>query len=537
MPKISEANQTPKAKKSKKKAPAVERPIKHPAPAAVEAWGDKAITVEKMKEILGWREGTAEFYHLKDRDDKYIILDNSTRNRPFSMSLAEMYVQEHLNKRWRLNGENLIIGKYGEVISGQHRGAALILAEQDRVKEPRWQENWPDTITMSTFVAVGVEETDDVVNTVDTGKPRSLSDTIYRSEHFADLPPKPRKRASSMADWCIRMLWQRTGAQADAFSPRRTHGASLEFLDNHRKIRQAVRHVLEEDADGGISAVLSPGYSSAMLYLMAAGKTDPVKYRAKAEEGQRSEKYLDFSLLDKAMEFWLLLGQEGSDISKSVSHKIKQLNRRQNADGEMIPATLDEKMIVVTYAWLAFLDGKEPKFPREEDLLKNPPLLGGIDLGEDGDDGEVDSDDDEADEEDPVEAKRKELEATRPDRVKQRYEEIKAEKEQVKEVKAAHKDDFAKLQEENPGQFILYRSKSGGYVAGGEQGEEAIKILGLKSFSRNNGSVRAIFPDKDFSMNLTKLQAAGKAVTVIEEKIVGQDREKKLVVTRHDTQE
>jgi hypothetical protein len=37
----------------------------------------------------------------------------------------------------------------------------------------------------------GVREDDDVVNTVNTGKPRSFADVVYRSKLFQKLPPPP----------------------------------------------------------------------------------------------------------------------------------------------------------------------------------------------------------------------------------------------------------------------------------------------------------------------------------------------------------
>ncbi len=531
-----------------KKTPAPEREVRHPQPVTAEAWGDAALTSDKAKELLGWEEVTDNYYQLTDRDGKKVRFRNSQHNREFKIALADTYVQEILNKRWQLSGSSIDIGQYGEVLSGQHRLAAIVLAEQDRQKDPRWAENWPDQVTLSTWVHLGIDESDVVVNTIDTGRPRTLSDTIYRSEHFADLEPKKRAKASRACDWAIRLVQLRIGVK-DAFNPRRTHGASLEFLDNHLTLRRAVRHVCEEDSDGKVSEVITPGYASALLYLMAASKTDPDQYLAKIKEGDRREKYLDLSLLDRAEEFWLALAQ-GAEELRAVHKRLANYASRKNSLGQPIPVSLEEKIAVLALAWKVFAEGGTPELkdvtPRyhpaenEDDppLLKDTPLLGGIDLGEDHDeeaaDVEEDGDEGAEEEEDPVEAKKAELDSTREQRIKDEEQRIKGEQKANQQAKAAHKDDFDKLQAEHPGRFVLYRSKSGGYIAGGEQAEELIKLLRLASFSRNNGSVRAIMPDKRLEEAVAKLHEAGHPVTVLEEKLMGQDARKTVVATPYD---
>lgn len=580
MPKIEEAptatKTPPKGKfKPKKNKLAEERKVVHPELSAWECWGDKAITPEVAKEILGWEEETEEVkfgsdYHLADLTGKKVRLRNSTRNRPFSTALCLVYVQELLNRRWQINGETVVIGKFGEVISGQHRLAAVVLADQKRQAEVRWEENWGEgPVTLSTFAAVGVEETDEVVNTVDTGKPRSLSDTVYRSEHFADLVPKERNKASRACDWAIRLIQLRMGIK-DAMNPRKSHGASLEFLANHLTLRRLVRHVCEEDKGGNISNLLTPGYASAVAYLMAASKSDPDTYVNKAREGNRLEKHLDLTFLDRAESFWRLVGKEGDPNLKAVRERLKLYAKRKDSLGKEIPVSLDEKVAILKLAWDVFAkEGKiptvaqvTPKYLPGEDGDENPVLkgdyrLGGIDLGDEHDEESADEEEEEDGEKSPEDL-RKELEATRPSRVENRKAElVKERNDKLKAAKAERdakksqmadaepptngkvqsvtdqiREQYAAVAKDHEGKVLFFKSRSsGGLTTIDDDAVKVAKILGPAATKDPTGFTRFTISKADAKSKLAELLADGAEVVIAEEVPTGKPGEKTTKVT------
>lgn len=557
MPKIVDK----KTPKKTKKQPPKDRPVKYPEVAVQVAAGDQALTIEKMKEMLGWEEETEDVkfgpdYHLTDRNGNKIRLRNSTHNRGFDQRLGEKYMYEHLNKRWQVNGEPRILGKYGEVISGQHSMTGAVLAEQERQKDGKWEENWPGPVTMSTIVVVGIEETDEVVNTVDTGKPRSLADTIYRSEYFADLPPKERTKTSRACDWAIRLVQLRIGVE-DAFNPRKSHGASLAFLDNHLTLPKCVRHVCEEDKGGAVSDIVTPGYASALCYLMAASKTDPDQYVNRVREGDRREKYLDLSMLKKALEFWALAGKKETPELRALRDRLKNYASRKDSLGNLIEVSLEEKIAVLILAWQCFSEGKVPTLkdvtpryePAKDDdsppLLKDPPRLGGIDMA--GDEEKVDVTETEDEEDKPEHEKLKEeLEATRTDRVKalvkQRAEEKKAQKEAMKNAEPATngkamspadeiRQQFAPLYEANPGKVIFFKSRtSGGLTCIDGDATKVSKVLGSPATKDPGGFVRFTVNKADAKEKLAKLLDEGMAIAVAEEVVSGM-KEKSVKVS------
>jgi hypothetical protein len=205
------------------------------------ASGDKAITVEYAKKLLGWtveddKEKFNANYLLKDFSGKKVRCSNNVTNRPLYMAVVKVLIQEILRKRWRLNGESLIIGSTGLILNGQHTLIALILAGQQWEKDPEACDQWTTEPTIDKAIVFGIDESDMTVNTMDTCKPRSLADVIYRSEFFSGIKAGDRQACARIADYAVRILWHRTGAGLDAFAPRRTHAESLDFIARHPRL-------------------------------------------------------------------------------------------------------------------------------------------------------------------------------------------------------------------------------------------------------------------------------------------------------------
>ena len=374
---------TKKGAKKTIKNKSSDRPILYPKLQTFVRDSENPLTPEFAKELLGWEEeGEVKF------DDKFLLRDdnktkircyNNLKNRRLTKVDYLTLKQEHLRRRWQLNGEPIILGKTGLILTGQHTLISLILAQQEKENDPDKWPNCPDHVTMEKLIVAGISEEEKVVNTIDTCRPRSLGDVIYRSGYFEKIKPGDRNTLSKMTDYAVRLLWDRTGVK-DAFNLRRTHAESIHFLEQHPKILECVKHVFEESVAITTTPVISPGYLSGMLYLMACGQTDPTEYH-NAEDP--NEYLLDFGNWDQSCDFTTLLIQGAKEI-----RPIKLvINKRKEDSGISLAGAFG----VLANGWLCY-HGNKPittknialKYHEDEDgishLLDNP-TVGGIDRG------------------------------------------------------------------------------------------------------------------------------------------------------------
>lgn len=363
--------------KKQPKAEAPEQPILHPEVSVTLAVGPDAVTAEKAKELLGWEETEEKdgvVPELLSLLGKRVRLRRNTRNRYLTPRWLQTLRQEHLNKRWRFNGEAIVIGKYGNMLSGQHRLLSLILAEHERndgENANHWKEVWPGPVSMETLIVYGVEETDDTFKTLNTGKVGTFAEFLFRHEMLSKYKAGDRKDLAKMVDFAVRLLWSRTGEKLNAFHPTRTHAEAEDFILRHPKLLRCVKHIYDEnqrqkDDDGKLEAppigkYLSPGYASAMCYLMAASKTDAVKYLDEDRHG----KACDLSLIEKAEQFWIDLAQGVRGPLKHVCNAIAALSDPETGSS----ASLAEKLAVFVLAWGAYSTGKMPT-PKDLDLTE-----------------------------------------------------------------------------------------------------------------------------------------------------------------------
>lgn len=350
--------------------------------------GEKAITANQARELLGWSQvdkGGGNYSHeVAALTGQRVRMINNVTNRPLYINILLSLRQEILRRKWRFNGEPIIIGKTGLVLNGQHSLIGLIAAVHAWVEDKeKWQPYWKTEPVMEKMVVYGVDESDDTVNTMDTCKARSLLDVICRSGYFADMTESQRKRLSRMTDYCVRLLWHRTGAGLDAFAPRRTHSESLDFLTRHPKILDCVKHVHEEDGkEGKIVHYVSTGYASALLYLMGSSASDRGKYL----EGENPNgDLLDWSHWGKACNFWTHL----AGGSKEVAHPVRAALAAIDSEGG--PSN-GERWGILCNAWNCYVDeGRvhpshlKMMYTEDEDGVKHLadcPTVGGIDIGD-----------------------------------------------------------------------------------------------------------------------------------------------------------
>lgn len=363
------------------------------------------FTDDLAKEILGWQDEAGfavalesqytkaeiknlntsfgEDYLFKDRNGDKIRCGNNLHNRPFYAQTAEDWMLEILRRKWQFNGESMIVDKYGGCQDIQHRAIGLVWACQEweldrKLPKPqqKWQEFWPEKPTIDCIVVFGIEDSDDVVNTINTGKPRTLSDAIYRTSWLADKPLGERQQLAKVIAGAVTYLWKRTEAKAGSLAPRRPHSESFEFLDNHKRLRDKCVPFIVAEGDGKkLTPYLSLGWASALLYLMGSASSDFGKYTKTGHE-----KSLDWSLYDKAEEFWTLFCNNAKEL-EPLREELERLPMEIGAEF---------KVDMIVKAWTLFSDGQEiaPEaiqlnIGQEEGhyvLAEAKPRLGGIDV-------------------------------------------------------------------------------------------------------------------------------------------------------------
>lgn len=349
---------------------------------------DNPITVKLAKSLIGWEESdergqfkATAVPELKALYPVDVRLLNNLNNRPIYRSAMLVLKQEILRKRWQFNGEPIIVGRTGLILNGQHSLLALILAAVDWHENPERWPLWDEEPTMEKLVVYGVQEDDTIINTMDTCKPRSLADVIYRTAYFKDLPRNEQRRASQVCQFAIRRLWEAAG-DAHAHSVKRTHSESMAFMEAHPKLLECVKHVLTEDNnEGRISRYLALGHASALMYLASACRSDPEKYFG---SDPPTEDALDHSEWDKACDFF---------VNLAAGHESFKPLKEEMAAAVDYGAGLAERWALLVKAWNAYVED-EP-LTREELALEfivtndvrrlaEQPLLGGIDVGVEG---------------------------------------------------------------------------------------------------------------------------------------------------------
>jgi hypothetical protein len=299
------------------------------------------------------------------------------------MSNVDALKQEILRKHWHLNMESRIIGKTGLILNGQHTLIALVLAVQEWKRDKDAYPEWKSEPKISTVICYGADESDNVVNTMDTARPRTLMDVVYRTNYFPEVTTiAERKKVARILSFAIRLVWDRTGV-ADAYAISRTHSESIDFVSRHPKILECVQHILTENNEKKIQKQgITPGYASGLLYLMGCYTTNPLAYR---ESLNPSEDLLDWGAWDKACNFWVELAAGNLPAIRKVLSQV--------IDDD--DSSLQTKIAVVIEAFTLYSEGLKvtpediyPEYDTDENdfrRLASFPTLGGIDRGIDKD--------------------------------------------------------------------------------------------------------------------------------------------------------
>lgn len=409
MPKAPVKKATKKAATTTKKTTSTRKPPKPPAKKATPAEGRKVIypepkaqlfvngrkagplTADLAKKMLGWQEETdvikfGKEYLFKDAYDRKVRCTNNNSNRPLQFVNVLVYKQEMLTRKWRFNFEPVIIGETGQVLDGQHTLIALVLAAQEQEKDPdKYAGYWDEEPTIDKLVCYGCKEDDETVNTINTGRPRSLADVIYRSAYFASLQSKDRKLIARIAESAVKLVWRRTHSGQGSYVNYLTHSQALDFINRHERLLEAIRHIYEENNDNSISRYLSLGTAAGLLYMMGTCSTitETESGDGYLQVANPNESLLNFDNWDKACEFFVLLSA-GNEKMKDVKKALGVILEDEVAD-------LKARMAIVVKAWNLYVDDApitakqlELEFETRDDVtvLVDFPTVGGIDLGE-----------------------------------------------------------------------------------------------------------------------------------------------------------
>lgn len=349
---------------------------------------EEKLTVDQAKELLGWTVvEKGEGYHMKDLEGQFVLFKNSSSNRPFRISLSKKYGNEMLRGKWKQNGETISFDHYGQIISGQHRLAALVLAEQERKRNVvHWQDEMGLTkpLTIPVVLIFGIESTTDVVDTVDVGQKRSIGDVLFRRDEFdKELSDREVKKRATILGQALNLLWKRWGGKNATDAYGHPHSETLDMLDKHPKLKDALQFILDENGGGGdegnrIKDLCSLSIATAMMYLMGMSKS--------TVNPETGEEKLNQGNWKKAEEFWVLLA---SGENLKADHPCLVLSRYlRKQDGSGMKER--EKIYgAIVKAWLIFLeDGKaEMKSIRVKEknvdgkrTLDEYPTIGGLDV-------------------------------------------------------------------------------------------------------------------------------------------------------------
>ena len=347
------------------------------------------LTAGEAGELLGWKVGKKKVRGavVELPDGQWASLERNTCNRKFRLRHAQEFSQKYLTGEMRLNFETWLVGESGSVLSCQHRGVGLKLAEIEYLADPvAYRKVWPDgPPTVECLVVYGTPEDPETLATIDNTLAATTADVFFKEGFFAKAgDPALRDKLTRTLAVAVDLLWRRTGVTAEGsrfqFS---TNGLRLAFLKRHPRLAEAAQFcfernqpveepVLDEDgnevkddngevvmARGGPQRIavekvgFRPGQAAALLYLMGACDTDPQKYR---KGGVGQEKFIDWGPDDanwkKAQEFWANFADRSNGFEAVHKALIELIPVQEGGQ-----VGFDWRVSVVWKAWEKFLEG------------------------------------------------------------------------------------------------------------------------------------------------------------------------------------
>lgn len=490
------------------------------------------LTLAAAKKMIGW-ETEEDYYHRTgnkiDYGDNYTLIDinkkkvrcsHNNNNRPYTESWSRELAQSILSREWAdsrngpdmsINGETIIITRYGDIDSGQHRIIGFILACQLWQRDnAHWAEKWPQEPTMEVLIVTGISGNPKVTQTLDNVKPRSLSDVFYTSPLFKSMSTVDRGECSRMLAHATNLLWERTRV-SDEFTKYQTHSASMDLVDRHPRLLDSVKFMFDRNSDRVLSHLkLRTGDCAGLHYLMAVSRSDAAEYH----NGEPpSEKLLHWGNLESANTFFKLLTNTKDEKFQPLREAIARLvDLDIGLGGRAI-----EKHALLCKAWGKYMDkeasivGNPPlhyrKNAEDQIVLDEKPNVGGIDSGPKAV-GEVKTPD-KVTATPEKKQKGKVALPTAPGLTPAQVQ-LKKTDEYLKYL-----DDHNKMKKAYPDRILLYRTGNGDYRAWAGDATAIALIIGGKTARHESGMTTYVIPAKEFTEIVKKLIADKKQVSVL----------------------
>lgn len=325
--------------------------------------------------LIGWRlANPGEEHTLNDLYGNRIVLERSLSQRPFRIALAKRWMRTIVQRKWKLNGESIIIDRLRMVHDGQHRLVGIVLAAQLRDRAPHlydtfWEEG--EQLYIDTFVHSGIEPDPEVVNTINTGLTRSNGDAFYQQVAKTGIKRSFARQHANVLSHAVRLVY------LNMMDKLPSYGTKLENLDATQveaefpQLVEAVSLVFELNGGGGIDGrklqrCISLGYAAGLLFCMSTYGSDPENPTTTSWE--------------KSVQFWKLVASD----KQSKTHPailcrdaLAEMPQSSGRDRDMICLT-------VSKAWIAFIDDhKQPNLTVASaiDARGNLKILDTLQLG------------------------------------------------------------------------------------------------------------------------------------------------------------
>jgi hypothetical protein len=265
-------------------------------------------------------------------------LENHNKsNRPMTMSIVKRWRDRMLEGRWVPSPDCIAYDLEGNLLTGQHRLYAVVLAEQMRQLDPDYVKNvYGIDKPISIPFVIGRGFMGKHADVIDIGKNRTSSDVLARRHLFGvDVSDAESKKLHKELAVAARLLWTRINGKTVKGSGVFLHHELKAFVDDNTGLVEAVKTIRELDNgdahDRLICNFLSIGYASGLLQLMISANED------------------------KAMEFWTLFAAGALENSHPIA-RFKSYLLDSRTEG-----TVDRDHVVnaAIKAWNFFIAGTE----------------------------------------------------------------------------------------------------------------------------------------------------------------------------------
>lgn len=248
-------------------------------------------------------------------------LTQNKSNRPLSQTTVDRYAQAMVAGEWQLNGDTIRFDENNNLIDGQHRLHACVKSGK----------------SFSCYVVHNLPS--DAFDTIDQGRPRTMSDVLARrgEKHYTTLAA------------AVRTLWlfEQGAIQSGAGKIRPSHMDDV--LKRHPGLREAVQEATTFDR--GDSKALMPASRIACLWYL---------FNAIAPR--------------KNKEFWERV-VEGVDLKRGMPEALLRNRLISNLTAQ---ARLKDHVMLafIIKAWNASLANREMRYLKWQDTEEFPKIEG-----------------------------------------------------------------------------------------------------------------------------------------------------------------